>query len=273
VDAAVAAQRALELPVRIGIATGKAEFREGDYFGVVLNRVARVMAAGHGGQILLAESAAGLLSGVDLLDLGTHELRDLPRPKRVVQLYHPDLRNDFPPLRTPKSIGAHNLPVQLTSFVAREAEMHDVRQLLAHNRLVRLTGAGGAGKTRLAVEIAARIAPEYADGVWYADLAPVPSAAAANANDPLVGGRRSPPPSATWCGWSARDSAIRTSPHGFSSPRAPCKPTSPTSTPNSGSAPAYSSPKKQPATPERARMPFPLKAHLAQLICNCLAIF
>jgi predicted ATPase/DNA-binding CsgD family transcriptional regulator len=173
VDAAVAAQRALQLPVRMGITTGEAELRGADYFGRVLNRAARLMAAGHGGQILLAESTAGLLSGVDLLDLGTHPLRDLPRPERVMQLCHPDLRNDFPPLRTPKSSGAHNLPVQLTSFVGRAAQMTKVEKLLVDNRLVTLTGAGGAGKTRLAVEIAAYIAREFRDGVWYVDLAPI----------------------------------------------------------------------------------------------------
>jgi predicted ATPase/class 3 adenylate cyclase len=173
VDAAVAAQRALELPVRMGIATGEAELRGADYFGPVLSRAARIMAAGHGGQILLAESTAVLLSGVDLLDLGTHELRDLPRPQRVVQLCHPDLRNEFPPLRTPKSVGAHNLPVQLTSFVGRGAQMTDLEKLLVDNRLVTLIGAGGAGKTRLGVEIAARIAAEFGDGVWYVDLAPL----------------------------------------------------------------------------------------------------
>src|SRR5262245_238975 len=99
VDAAVAAQRALELPVRMGIATGEAELRGADYFGAVLNRAARVMAAGHGGQILLAESTAGLLSGVDLLDLGSRRLRDLPTPVEVFQVRAPDLRTDFPPLR------------------------------------------------------------------------------------------------------------------------------------------------------------------------------
>src|ERR1700752_319213 len=83
VDAAVAAQRALELPVRMGLATGEAELREGDYFGAVLNRAARVMAAGHGGQILVAESTAGLLSGVELVDLGTRRLRDVPMPVGV----------------------------------------------------------------------------------------------------------------------------------------------------------------------------------------------
>ena len=86
VDAAVAAQRALELPVRMGIATGEAELRDGDYFGAVLNRAARVMAAGHGGQILVAESTAGLLSGVDLVDLGPRRLRDLPTPVGVFQI-------------------------------------------------------------------------------------------------------------------------------------------------------------------------------------------
>ncbi len=99
VDAAVAAQRALELPVRMGLATGEAELRDGDYFGTVLNRAARVMAAGHGGQILVADSTAGLLSGVDLLDLGPRRLRDLPIPITVFQLRAPGLRTDFPPLR------------------------------------------------------------------------------------------------------------------------------------------------------------------------------
>jgi predicted ATPase len=108
-----------------------------------------------------------------LTDLGTHQLRDLPRPERVLQLCHPDVRNDFPPLRTAKAVVSHNLPVQLTSFVGRAAQMTDVEKLLVDNRLVTLTGAGGAGKTRLAVEIAARIAPEFRDGVWYVDLAPI----------------------------------------------------------------------------------------------------
>jgi class 3 adenylate cyclase len=99
VDAAVAAHRALELPVRMGIATGEAELRGGDYFGAVLNRAARVMAAGHGGQILLAESTAGLLSGVDLLDLGPRRLRDLPTAVGLFQVRGAGLRTDFPPLR------------------------------------------------------------------------------------------------------------------------------------------------------------------------------
>ena len=93
VDAAVAAQRALELPVRMGLATGEAELRDGDYFGAVLNRAARVMAAGHGGQILLADSTAGLLSGVDLMDLGPRRLRDLPTPIGVFQVRAAGLRS------------------------------------------------------------------------------------------------------------------------------------------------------------------------------------
>jgi class 3 adenylate cyclase len=99
VDAAVAAQRELELPVRMGIATGEAELRDGDYFGAVLNRAARVMAAGHGGQILVAESTAGLLSGVDLVNLGPRRLRDVPMPVGVFQVRAAELRAEFPPLR------------------------------------------------------------------------------------------------------------------------------------------------------------------------------
>jgi class 3 adenylate cyclase len=95
VGAAVAAQRALELPVRMGIATGEAELRDGDYFGTVLNRAARVMTAGHGGQILVADSTAGLLSGVDLVDLGPRRLRDLPTPVGVFQVRAPACARTF----------------------------------------------------------------------------------------------------------------------------------------------------------------------------------
>ena len=99
VDAAVAAQRALELPVRMGLATGEAELRDGDYFGTVLNRAARVMGAGHGGQILLADSTAVLLTGVDLLDLGPRRLRDVSAPVGVFQVRASGLRTEFPSLR------------------------------------------------------------------------------------------------------------------------------------------------------------------------------
>src|ERR1700754_2306217 len=118
IEAAVAAQRALELPVRMGIATGEAELRAGDYFGTVLNRAARVMAAGHGGQILLVESTASLLSGVDLVDLGPRRLRDLPTPVGVFQVRAHSLRSDFPPLQA-LDASPGNLWPQTTSFVGR----------------------------------------------------------------------------------------------------------------------------------------------------------
>src|ERR1700758_3834802 len=133
VDAAVAAQRELQLPVRMGLATGEAELRDGDYFGTVLNRAARVMAAGHGGQILLADSTAGLLSGVDLVDLGSRRLRDVPNPITVFQVNAPGLPEDFPPLRT-LDPSPGNLRPQTTSFIGRESEVTEVEAALrAHD--------------------------------------------------------------------------------------------------------------------------------------------
>jgi predicted ATPase/class 3 adenylate cyclase len=177
VDAAVAAQRSLELPVRMGIATGEAELREGDYFGAVLNRAARVMAAGHGGQILLAESTTGLLSGVDLVDLGPRRLRDLPTPVGVFQVQAEGLRTDFPPLRALDERPG-NLRPHPTSFIGRESEVAEVQATVKAHRLVTLTGVGGVGKTRLAVEVAARLADEFPDGVWFFELAAVTDPAA-----------------------------------------------------------------------------------------------
>jgi predicted ATPase len=172
VDAAVQAQLALELPVRMGIATGEAELRDGDYFGTVLNRAARVMAAGHGGQILVADLTAGLLSGVDLLDLGPRRLRDVPTPVGVFQVRAQGLRTDFPPLRA-VDVTPGNLRPQTTSFIGREAEGAELQDAVKSHRLVTLTGVGGVGKTRLATEIAARLADEFPDGVWFFDLATV----------------------------------------------------------------------------------------------------
>jgi predicted ATPase len=177
VDAAVAAQRALELPVRMGIATGEAELRGADYFGAVLNRAARVMAAGHGGQILLAESTAGLLSGVDLLDLGPRRIRDLPTAVGVFQVRAAGLRTDFPALRA-LDAGPGNLRPAPTSFIGRESEAGEVQAAVKAHRLVTLTGVGGVGKTRLAVEVAARLADEFPDGVWFFELAAVTDPAA-----------------------------------------------------------------------------------------------
>ena len=177
VDAAVAAQRALELPVRMGIATGEAELRDGDYFGTVLNRAARVMAAGHGGQVLVAESTAGLLGGVDLADLGPRRLRDLPIPLGVFQVRAPGLRTDFPPLRA-LDVSPGNLRPAVTSFIGRESEVAEVQAALRTHRLVTLTGVGGVGKTRLATEVAGRLADEFPDGVWFFELAAVADPAA-----------------------------------------------------------------------------------------------
>jgi predicted ATPase/class 3 adenylate cyclase len=181
VAAALELQRAQLAPIRlrIGVHTGEVQLRdEGNYAGPTINRAARLRDLAHGGQTVLSGASEDMVvdrlpAGAWLTDLGTHPLRDLPRPERVVQLCHPDLRSDFPPLRTASTVVSHNFPVQLTSFVGRGTQMTDLEKLLVDNRLVTLTGAGGAGKTRLAVEIAARIAADFRDGVWYVDLAPV----------------------------------------------------------------------------------------------------
>ena len=181
VGCALDLQRAPLAPIklRIGLHTGDSQLRdEGNYIGPTINRTARLRDLAHGGQTVLSGATEPLVldhlpDDVTLTDLGTHPLRDLPRPERVVQLCHPDLHNDFPPLRTANAIAAERLPAQLTSFIGRQEEMKDIREALADNRLVTLTGAGGAGKTRLAIQVAAAIATEYAGGVWYVDLAPL----------------------------------------------------------------------------------------------------
>ena len=139
VDAAVAAQKALELPVRMGIATGEAELREGDYFGAVLNRAARMMAAGHGGQILLADSTAVLLSGVDLDRAGPRRLRDVPTPVGVFQVRASGLSAEFPPLRA-LDTSPGNLRPATTSFIGRESELGEIEAAVKAHRLVTLTG-------------------------------------------------------------------------------------------------------------------------------------
>jgi predicted ATPase len=177
IDAAVAAQRALELPVRMGLATGEAELRDGDYFGTVLNRAARVMAAGHGGQVLLDGTTAGLCSSIDLIALGPRRLRDIAKPVEMFQVLAVGLRSEFPPLKTLDATPG-NLRPQTTSFIGREAELAEVQEALKAHRLVTLTGVGGVGKTRLATEVAARLADEFPDGVWFFELAAVADPAA-----------------------------------------------------------------------------------------------
>ncbi len=174
-------QRAPLAPIRlrIGLHTGEVQLRdEANYIGPTINRTARLRDLAHGGQTVLSGTTADLVcdllsDGAWLAELGTHTVRDLPRPERVVQLCHPDIRNEFPPLRTAKTARSHNLPAQLTSFVGRVGQVDEVRKLLLGNRLVTLTGAGGAGKTRLAVEIAAQLPDQFTDGVWWVDLAAV----------------------------------------------------------------------------------------------------
>jgi predicted ATPase/DNA-binding CsgD family transcriptional regulator len=165
--------------LRIGVHTGEVQLRdETNYIGPTINRTARLRDLAHGGQTVLSSTTSDLVTDrlpadAWLTELGTHPVRDLPRPERVVQLCHSEIRNEFPPLRTSKAVRSHNLPAQLTTFVGRQAEMAEVRQSLNDNRLVTLTGAGGSGKTRLAIEIAAQLTTNFGDGVWYADLSPI----------------------------------------------------------------------------------------------------
>lgn len=190
-EAAVDAQRQLArqgwdreiagLRVRFGIHTGSALASDDDYFGPSLNRVARLTAAAHGGQIVLSGATAALLQG-DLppelrkLNLGTHRLRDLAEPETIFQLIAPDLQQDFPALRT-LDARPNNLPIELSTFIGRESELRDLRELVATNRLVTVCGPGGIGKTRLALQLAADAIGDFADGVWFVPLTQVVDAA------------------------------------------------------------------------------------------------
>lgn len=163
------------IAIRIALHTGEAEMRDDSYYGLAVNRCARLRAIAHGRQIVMSRPTFDLVQdhlpeGATVRDLGSHLLRDLSRPERVYQLCHPDLPSDFPPLT---SLGAlpNNLPAQLTSFIGRELEMVEVKKLLLTQRLVTLTGAGGSGKTRLALQVAADLLDDYPDGVWLVDLA------------------------------------------------------------------------------------------------------
>lgn len=180
---------ASHLRLRMGLHTGEVQRRdEGNYVGASVNRCARLRDAGHGGQTILSQSTYDLVldrlpKAVWIDDLGTHRLRDLARPEHLYQLCHPDLPETFPPLRTLDAL-PNNLPVQLSSFVGRANEIMEVAQLLHESRLLTLTGSGGCGKTRLALQVAADVLDRYPEGVWWVDLAGltdpalVPSAAA-----------------------------------------------------------------------------------------------
>jgi predicted ATPase len=163
--------------VRMGMHTGAAEERDGDYFGPALNRCARLMSVAHGGQVAVSEVTAGLVRdslphGVGLRDLGEHRLRDLSRRDRVFQLVHPDLPDAFPPLRSLDALPG-NLPYQVTSFVGRGAEIETLAELVRERSLVTLTGVGGVGKTRLAVQVAAEVVADFSEGAWICELAAV----------------------------------------------------------------------------------------------------
>jgi predicted ATPase/class 3 adenylate cyclase/Tfp pilus assembly protein PilF len=163
------------LRVRVALHSGAADHRGGDYYGPAVNRCARLRAVAHGGQILLSQTTRDLVGsdlpeGASLRDLGLHRLKDLQQPEHLFQLLHPSLPADFPPLRSLEAF-RHNLPAQLTRFIGREQQIAEVKQLLPGTRLLTLTGAGGCGKTRLALQLAADLIEEYPDGVWLVELA------------------------------------------------------------------------------------------------------
>jgi predicted ATPase/class 3 adenylate cyclase/DNA-binding NarL/FixJ family response regulator len=188
VRAALEAQRALRreawgelgsVLVRMGLTTGEAELHGDQYVGLALHRCARLTDSAHGGQVVLSATTAALVAdtlpdGALLTDLGEHRLRDLARPERVFQLTVADLPADFPPLRTRTAI-PNNLPAQATEFIGREQLLQATRTALLRpsTRLVTLTGPGGAGKTRLALELAAQLLDSFVDGVRFVPLASV----------------------------------------------------------------------------------------------------
>ena len=164
------------LRVRMGIHTGESEQRDGDYFGPTMNRTARIMAAGHGGQVLFSAMAARLIDGrlpprANLRDLGIHRLKDLTQPEHLFQLVHDELESDFPALTTLDS-RPHNLPLQATEFFGRSAEISTIDAMLRApgTKLVTIVGPGGAGKTRLGLQVAAEQIERFADGVFFVDL-------------------------------------------------------------------------------------------------------
>lgn len=178
---AVALQQAPLAPMqlRIAVHTGEVDLDSQDGpAGQTLHRASRLCDLAHGGQVVLSGTTHDLVADqlpadVWLTDLGTHRLRDLARPERVTQLCHPDLRTEFPPIQGPNTVVPDGFPLQLTRFVGRHAQITDVSKLLADYRLVTLAGAGGVGKTRLAMQIAAKAAGEFGGGVRFVDLAPV----------------------------------------------------------------------------------------------------
>ncbi|MES2717537.1 MAG: tetratricopeptide repeat protein [Pseudomonadota bacterium] len=175
--AAAAAAGSLPLAVRCGLHAGPGQARDNDYFGPEVNRAARIMAAAHGGQMLVSQAVADLLlpalpAGVALRELGAVRLKDLDRPERLWQVLAPPLRQDFPALRSLEAT-PNNLAQQLNRFIGRETVLPALRGLLTQHRLVTLLGTGGIGKSRLALQLAAELVEQYPDGVWFVELAPL----------------------------------------------------------------------------------------------------
>jgi predicted ATPase/class 3 adenylate cyclase len=173
----LAATTTPSLRVRAGLHLGIVERRDDDLFGSAVNRAARIMKAAHGGQVLVSQAVVDrigdrLPAQVSLKDLGAVRLRDLATAERVYQLVHPQLRQDFPALRS-LELTPNNLPQQVTSFIGRERELTGIKELLEGTRLLTLLGMGGLGKTRLSLQIAADVLEKYPDGVWFVDLAPI----------------------------------------------------------------------------------------------------
>ena len=165
------------LRVRCGLHAGVDERRDNDFFGPVVNRAARIMSAAHGGQILLSQAVAALAGerlpeGVSLRSLGAVRLRDLTNSEPVYQVMHPQLRQEFPALRSLEGT-PNNLPQQVTTFVGRKREQTEVKAAIKKARLLTLSGIGGLGKTRLSLQIAADIVSDYPDGVWFVEFAPI----------------------------------------------------------------------------------------------------
>lgn len=172
------------LRVRMALHTGEADLREGDYYGSEVNRCARLRALAYGGQVLLSQATYVLIrdalpTGVEVRDLGVHRLKDLQRPEHVFQLVLPNLPSTFPALKSLDAI-PNNLPVQLSSFIGREREIKEVKELLSRTRLLTLTGPGGTGKTRLSLQVAAELVDEFKDGAWFVDLSAVAEPALVN---------------------------------------------------------------------------------------------
>jgi len=167
----------IAIRVRCGLHMGLVERRDNDYFGTPVNRTARIMSVAHGGQTLVSQAVVDevgtrLPEPIGLRDLGSVRLKDLSSPEHVYQLVHPELRADFPALRSLEAT-PNNLPEQLTSFIGRERELEEATQLLKGSRLLTLLGMGGLGKTRLSLQIAADMLESYPDGIWFMDLAPI----------------------------------------------------------------------------------------------------